>query len=279
MARPLRIEYEGAFYHVTSRGNEQKKIFYSKLDYEKFISEIQKWIKEYISSAKANGVAVGISGGIDSAVTATLCVNALGKKNVIGLGLPCSSIPQDLKYAKRVAKILGIKFIVLELTSVYNEFLKVSTPLFESNKIATANLKPRLRMMAIYYVGQSLGKFLVAGTSNRTEIAIGYFTKYGDGGVDFEPIGGLYKCEVRELAKVLNIPEKIIIKPPSAGLYEGQTDESEIGITYDLLDQILYRIDHFLDLNEFDEKDVKKVIDMVKAAEHKTNMPPIFKIK
>ena len=84
---------------------------------------------------------------------------------------------------------------------------------------------------------------------------------------------------VRELAKVLNIPEEIIIKPPSAGLYEGQTDEGEIGLTYDLLDEILYRIDHFMDLNEFNEDDVKKVINMIKSAEHKTKMPPIFKIK
>ena len=250
-----------------------------KLDYEKIISEIKTWIKEYVISAKVNGIVIGISGGIDSAVTTSLCVKALGKKNVIGLGLPCSSIPQDLKYAKRVAKILGIKFIVLELTSVYNEFLKVSTPLFESNKIATANLKPRLRMMAIYYVGQSLGKFLVAGTSNRTEIAIGYFTKYGDGGVDFEPIGGLYKCEVREIAKLLNIPTEIIEKPPSAGLWKDQTDEDEIGLTYEVLDEIIFRIDNNLDLNDLDQDNVKKVKNMMKSAHHKITMPPIFRIE
>ncbi|MFX1387439.1 MAG: NAD(+) synthase, partial [Promethearchaeota archaeon] len=135
-----------------------------ELDYKDIITEIQKWIKEYIISANVNGVVIGISGGIDSAVTTTLCVKALGKKNVIGLGLPCSSNPQDLKDTKKLVAILGINFIILDLTSVYNEFLKISTPLFESNQIAIANLKPRLRMMSIYFVGQSLGKFLVAGT-------------------------------------------------------------------------------------------------------------------
>jgi len=230
-----------------------------KLDYKKIISEIQKWIKNYVVSAKVNGVVIGISGGIDSAVTTILCVNAIGSDNVIGLGLPISSLPQDLNDAEKLAKKLEIKFIKLELTSVYNEFIKISTPLFKSNQIAIANLKPRLRMMALYFVGQSSGKFLVAGTGNRTELAIGYFTKYGDGGVDFEPIGGLYKCEVIEIAKLLNIPEEIIKKPPSAGLWEGQTDEGEIGLTYDVLDEIIFRIDNKLDLDDLNENNVKMV--------------------
>jgi NAD+ synthase len=249
-----------------------------KLDYKQIVSDIQKWIREYINSAKVSGIVVGISGGIDSAVTSTLCVNALGKENVIGLGLPCSSIPQDLKDAEEIAKSLGIKFIKIELTSIFNEFIKVTKSQFESNNLAIANLKPRLRMMAIYFAGQSLGKFIVAGTSNRTELAIGYFTKYGDGGVDFEPIGALYKCEVREIASLLKIPEEIIKKPPSAGLWEGQTDEDEIGLTYDVLDEIVFRIDNNLDLNDLNKENIKKVKEMLKAAQHKNNMPPCFRI-
>jgi NAD+ synthase len=250
-----------------------------KLDYEKTIFEIQEWIKDYITSAEVNGVVVGISGGIDSAVTTTMCVNSLGNENVVGLGLPVSSLPQDLNDAKKLADLLKIKFIKIDLTSVYNEIIKVSNTLFESNQIAKANLKPRLRMMATYFVGQSLGKYLVVGTSNRTELAIGYFTKYGDGGVDFEPIGGLYKCEVREIAKILNIPEEIIKKPPSAGLWEGQTDEGEIGLTYDILDEIIFRIDNNLDLTDLNVEDVRKVKNMMKSAHHKITMPPYFRIK
>lgn len=249
-----------------------------KLDYKQIISEIQKWIIDYTDSAKVKGVVLGISGGIDSAVTTSLCVNALGKENIIGLGLPCSSIPQDLKDAEKLAKLLGIKFIKIDLTSIYDEFIKVTESLFESNNMAVANLKPRLRMMTIYFVGQSLGKFLVAGTSNRTELAIGYFTKFGDGGVDFEPIGGLYKCEVRKVARILNVPEEIVKKPPSAGLWEGQTDEGEIGITYDALDEIIFRIDNKLDLDDLNKDDVNRVKGMIKSAQHKNKMPPFFRI-
>ena len=248
------------------------------IDYKQTISKIQNWIKEYVNSAKIDGVVVGISGGIDSAVTSTLCVNALGKEKVIGLGLPCSSIPQDLNDAKELADTLGIRFIKIELTNVYDEFIRETTPLFESSQMAIANLKPRLRMMAIYFVGQSSGNLLVAGTSNRTELAIGYFTKYGDGGVDFEPIGKLYKCEVRQLAKILNIPKQIIKKPPSAGLWEGQTDEGEIGMSYNDLDEIIYRIDYNLSLNDLDKDKVKKIKLMMTSAEHKNKMPPAYEI-
>ncbi|MFX0022431.1 MAG: NAD+ synthase [Candidatus Hermodarchaeota archaeon] len=250
-----------------------------KLDFKKIISEIQEWIKNYVSSAKVDGVVVGISGGIDSAVTTTLCVKALGKGSVIGLGLPCLSNPQDLKDSRMLAENLGIRFIVFDLIEIYNEFMKKSSSLIESNKLAIANLKPRLRMMTIYFVGQSLGKYIVAGTSNRTEIAIGYFTKYGDGGVDIEPIGDLYKCEVREIGKILNVPEEIIKKPPSAGLWEGQTDEDEIGLTYEVLDEIIFRIDNNLALDELNKDNVKKVKEMMKSAQHKLIMPPTFNSK
>ena len=250
-----------------------------KLDYFKIKIEIQDFIKEYITAANAEGVVIGLSGGIDSSVTAALCVNALGKENVIALGLPIESVPQDLEDAKMVAKFLSIKLIITDLTSVYKEMLKVLPSNIDRKTMAMANIKPRLRMTMLYFMGQSIGKYLVAGTGNRSELAIGYFTKYGDGAVDFEPLASLYKCEVREVARVLKIPEDIINKPPSAGLWEGQTDEGEIGMTYDTLDEILYSIDHYLELNDFDSEQVEKVIKMMKLAEHKTLMPPMFKIK
>lgn len=250
-----------------------------KLDYDSLISKIQEWISDYCKTVNADGIVVGVSGGIDSAVTSALCANAIGKEKIIGLGLPCLSNPQDLDDAKMITNILGIKLMVLDLSSVFKEYLKVSSPQITSNSLSEANLKARLRMMSYYFVGQSTGNYLIGGTGNRTELAIGYFTKYGDGGVDFEPIGGLYKCEIRDIAKLLNIPDKIINKPPSAGLWEGQTDEDEIGIKYDILDEILYRLDYDLDLTGLNEKDIEKVQVMMKSSHHKIIMPPIFRIK
>jgi NAD+ synthase len=250
-----------------------------KLDYDRIISEVQEWIDDYCKSAKADGIVVGISGGIDSAVTSALCSKAIGKDAVLGLGLPCLSNPKDLSDAKLFAAQLGIEFITFDLTSVYEEIMKITANDIESNNLATANLKARLRMATWYFTAQSKGNYLIGGTGNRTELAIGYFTKYGDGGVDFEPIGGLYKCEVREIAKKLNIPEEIINKPPSAGLWEGQTDEDEIGMTYDIMDEIIYRIDHNLSLNDIDKKDVEKVKERMNTSKHKNNMPPTFEIK
>ena len=249
-----------------------------RLNFEKLKINIQNWIIEYARSAKANGIVVGMSGGIDSSVIAALSVNALGKENVIGVGLPCESHFNDLEDARMVADNLGIAFEVIDLTEIYNKFINSISGIFSGNKLARANVKPRLRMITLYYIAQSLENYLVAGTGNRAELAIGYFTKYGDGGVDIEPIGNLYKSEVRKLARVLNIPEKIIKKPPSPGLWPGQTDEGEIGLTYDLIDEILYRIDNNLDLSDLDERDVQKVKKMMKKAQHKLEMPPSYKI-
>ena len=248
------------------------------LDYKKITSDIQNWISEYLNSANSKGVVLGLSGGIDSSVTASLCSNALGSKNVIGLGLPCESISQDLKDAKLIANHLGIKLATIDLTNTYKQSVEALSSYFKPNKISKANIKPRLRMLSLYYVAQSIGNYLVAGTGNRTELAIGYFTKYGDGGVDFEPLGRLYKCEVKKIARILKVPEKIINKPPSAGLWPDQTDEGEIGISYDELDEILYRLDYDLDTNDLNENSVNKVRNMIKNSVHKLNMPPVFEI-
>ncbi len=249
-----------------------------KIDYTKLTRHIEKWIKEYIESVKAKGVVVSLSGGVDSATTAALCVNAIGKENVFTINLPCESIPQDFEHAELVADCLDVKFEKIDLTSIFKEFMETLSPRIQSNTTAIANIKPRLRMLTNYFIAQSKENYLVAGTGNRTEIAIGYFTKYGDGGVDFEPIGALYKCEVREVAGVLNIPEVIIDKAPSAGLWEGQTDEGEIGLSYDVLDEIVYHLDYELELDDLNENDVEKVKKMMNSAGHKLEIPPCFEI-
>lgn len=250
-----------------------------ELNYEKLVLDIQNWICNYVKSANAENIIVGLSGGIDSAVTAALCVKALGRKNIFGLGLPCGSLSQDLEDAKLVAKSLEIDFTVLDLNPAYEKFLNLISPNYEKNNIANANLKPRLRMTALYFYGQTKGKSLVAGTSNRAELAIGYFTKYGDGSADFEPIASLYKQEVRKLATILSIPKKIITKPPSAGLWAGQTDEDEIGLTYDIVDEILYRIDYNMNFDGLNDEDIQKVRELMKAARHKLIMPSMFNVR
>ncbi len=251
------------------------------LNFKQLSDNLQKWIQQYLDYAHAKGVVVGLSGGIDSAVTAFLCAGAIGKENVIGVSLPCHSNIQDIQDAELVAETVGISLLKIDLTEVYEMFLDATKSKIETNTLAKANIKPRLRMTMLYFIGQSKGSFLVAGTGNRTELALGYFTKYGDGGVDFEPIGALYKCEVEDLARTLGIPEKIIKRHPSAGLWEGQTDEKEIGISYDLLDQIIYRIDNGLDLEGIDVEKVEKVEKvkkMFKSSKHKRKMPPIYEI-
>ncbi|TXT60244.1 MAG: NH(3)-dependent NAD(+) synthetase [Promethearchaeota archaeon] len=249
------------------------------LDYKKLVSEIQKWIKDYVANTNFDGVVMGISGGIDSAVTAALCVEALGKDQVLGLSLPCGSLKEDINDAHLLAEAINLQLLEFDLTNVYDTFLETVDSQIEADKVAKGNIRARLRMVAWYYVGQSKCNRLVVGTSNRTEIAIGYFTKYGDGAADFKPIGGLYKCEVREIAKILGIPRKIIEKPPSAGLWKGQTDEEEIGLSYDLLDEIIYHIDYNLNLEKFNDQDVKKVQKMMSSSEHKKTRAPIFKIR
>jgi NAD+ synthase len=150
-----------------------------QLDFNKLCSDIQNWIKIYLHTTGLGGVVVGLSGGIDSAVTTALSVNAIGKKNVITVGLPCESMNKDLEDAKLVAESLGVRFYTIDLSSAYKELLGSLPSQIEKKKISLSNIKPRLRMLTLYFIAQSMG-YIVGGTGNRTEIAIGYFTKYGD---------------------------------------------------------------------------------------------------
>ncbi len=235
--------------------------------------KISSWIKQKIHESGSKGIAVGLSGGIDSSVIAVLSKKAAGE-NVIGVIMPCHSNPKDTEHAKLLANKFGIKTETVDLLPVYEKMLS-SIPEKES-KIAKANLKARLRMATLYYIANA-HNYLVAGTGNKTEIMIGYFTKYGDGGIDMEPIGDLYKTEVRKLAKDLEIPDEIIDKPPSAGLWEGQTDEDEMGITYEELDNILEAIEKD-ETEKIDKEKLEKVKEMIQKSEHKRHVPPVCKL-
>ena len=198
------------------------------------------WIREQVTAAGCRGTVFGLSGGLDSAVAGVLCKRAF-PDDCLGVIMPCHSSSEDIDHADLVARTFAIPTVSASLEKAFASLVEqVSQTDYDpgTRKLAEANLKPRLRMAALYYYSNRL-RYLVVGTSNRSEIAVGYSTKYGDGGVDILPLGNLLKREVRELARHLGIPSAIIHKPPSAGLWEGQTDESEMGITYEELDSYL----------------------------------------
>ena len=248
---------------------------------EEIVNKITKFIKEKVEEAKANGVVVGLSGGIDSSVTAYLCVKALGKDKVLGLIMPEKNTnPKDIEHAKMVAENLGIKYIISDITDILKAFGAGGyVPTKEFDKIADGNLKARIRMCLLYYFANKYN-LLVAGTSNKSEIYVGYGTKHGDIACDIRPIGNLFKTEVRELAKYLGVPKEIIEKPPSAGLWEGQTDEGELGIKYETLDEILKFYEKGKTPEEIHKETnipletIEYVFDLIKKNEHKRTLPP-----
>lgn len=243
------------------------------MDYAKIAEQITCWMREFAANAKTAGYVVGLSGGVDSAVSAALAVRAVGVENVLGVIMPCHSMPEDAAYAESLAQALGLTPLTLDLGPAFDALTALLPP---GNAMARANLKPRLRMLTLYYMAQSRNA-LVAGTGNYPEIMVGYFTKYGDGGVDIEPLGELYKHEVRELARYLNVPEPIITRAPTAGLWPGQTDESEMGLTYDQLDGILAALAAG-QVPAAPEGAVAKVQRMIAGAAHKRATPPICPI-
>lgn len=230
-------------------------------------SRLVDWLKEKVAGAGARGVVFGMSGGIDSSVVAVLCRRAF-PDSVLGVLIPCHSIPEDMEHAHLVADKFGIPTETVTIDGVYDALVSV-LPGGEhpGSQPAVSNLKPRLRMATLYYFANRLG-YLVVGSSNRCELGVGYFSKYGDGGVDVMPLGRLVKSQVRDLARHLGIPREIIDKPPSAGLWAGQTDEQEMGLTYDQLDA-------YFTTGEAPEAVRRKIEDRVARHAHKRAVPPI----
>jgi NAD+ synthase len=191
--------------------------------------------------------------------------------HLLGVLLPCHSNPQDAEMARLLANTFDIPTVTVPLESTYDTL--VSALPTGTSSLARANIKPRLRMTALYTLAQTHG-YLVAGTGNKSELEVGYFTKYGDGGVDVEPLGELFKAQVRQLARELGIPQPIIDRPPSAGLWEGQTDEEEMGITYEVLDATLAAIEAG-ETGDLDPALLARVQQMIAASAHKRSMPPV----
>ena len=232
--------------------------------------KIVDWIKNVFGKAGADGIVVGLSGGLDSSVVCALCKKAVGE-NLLALILPCHTESPDLADAEKIAGIFEIKTEKVALTPVYDQLISI---LPSSSALANANLKPRLRMLVLYHYANRLN-YLVAGTGNRTEIEIGYFTKHGDGAADILPLAGLLKREVRLLASELGVPEEIISKPPAAGLWKGQTDEGEIGISYEELDTMLSSMGRG-ETEKVDQESLGKVRKLIEASKHKREAVPKF---
>jgi NAD+ synthase len=234
------------------------------------IDEIADWLRTYAAAAGSRGYVVGLSGGVDSACTAALCQRAMGE-HVLAALLPCHSEAPDAELAHQVADAFGLQTVTVELGPAYDHLLMALPS--KASGLAAANIKPRLRMTALYALAQMQG-YLVAGTGNKSEIMIGYFTKYGDGGVDVEPVGDLYKWQVRRLARDLGVPQAVIDRTPSAGLWAGQTDEGEMGLTYAELDAALVAIETGQTAGVAPQV-LTKVREMIAGSAHKRAIPPI----
>ena len=235
---------------------------------------ISAWIAEHVSAAGLEGAVLGLSGGIDSAVVGALAARAVGK-HALGIVMPCESGAEDVEHAHLVAKAVGLEAITVDLGAAFGALEgTLGAGADDVPRMARANLKPRLRMTTLYYYA-NLRRALVVGTSNRSETMLGYFTKHGDGAADILPIAGLYKRDVRALARELGVPGVVIDKPPSAGLTPGQTDEGEIGLTYDEIDACVAALDAG-DTSGVDPERLARAERMIAASAHKRVKAPVF---
>jgi NAD+ synthase len=236
--------------------------------------QIAAWLRERLTAAGADGFVCGLSGGVDSATAAALAVRAIGPARVLAVLMPCHSLPEDAVLGQLVADALGLSTVTVALSDTYDALVAALPP--SEHRLAAANVKPRLRMITLYYLAQSRN-YLVLGSGNRTEIKTGYFTKYGDGGADLLPLGRVYKTQVWELARELGVPREVVERPPSAGLWPGQTDEGEMGITYRELDRVLAAIEAG-DTLDIEPAMLAKVEGMIARSAHKRALPPVCEL-
>lgn len=231
-----------------------------------------EWIAASVSHAGLTGTVFGLSGGVDSAVVAALCKRALGSE-ALGVIMPCGSEESDEQDARLVAEAFDLEVVTVRLDKTFHALTEA---LPDAARETVSNLKPRLRMAVLYYWA-NMRSSMVIGTGNRSEWLAGYFTKHGDGGADLLPLAGLYKTEVVPLARELGVPERIVVKPPSAGLWAGQTDEGEMGMSYEVLDSV-FRALEAGKVGSLDPRQVHKVGEMKSRSHHKRVPPQIFEV-
>jgi len=239
----------------------------SKEQYNKLVEKT----REFFKKQRFQKAVIGLSGGIDSSLTAKIVAEAIGKENVTGAIMPeKTNTPESKEYALELAEELGIKTVEININEFFKPFYKMLP--WEQNRASKTNLKPRIRMIVLYNYANK-NNAIVVGTSNKTELMLGYFTKYGDGATDFLPLGNLFKTEIYKLSKTAGIPKKIIERKPSAELEENQFDEEDLGLSYKEIDEILKETEKGTNEKEIIKKFGKKageIINRIKENKHKT---------
>ncbi len=243
---------------------------------------IKEFIRQKDEECGGGGVVVGLSGGIDSVTVSKLCAEVLGPDKVLNIFMPSHvSSHRDREDVEAFCRDQGMELLVVDIDPAVRAFLDMLPS--SDRRDCIGNIMARCRMVVLYHHAKVRGR-VVMGTSNKSELLIGYFTKFGDGGSDFCPLGDLYKTEVRQLAELIGVPRHIIDKTPSASLWEGQTDEGEIGMSYELLDQVLYGFERMLTDEEvaketgLSSETIARVWEMHRGSVHKRKTPLIPKL-
>lgn len=269
---------------MTSKSKEKLEPKFPSINTEHTSKLIKRFIKQRVKEAGTEGVVIGLSGGVDSAVVCALAVQALGSEKVFPIFLKNkNSLASDIEDINTLCEFLNIDLLMIEIQNVIDQFSESVQEVEDSTMIEWMNIKPRILQTYLYFHSNKKN-YLVCGAGNKSELMIGYYTKYGDGGVDILPIGDVYKTHVFELAEYLKIPPSIIKKPPSAGLSKGQTDEAEIGMSYSLLDSILFGLETFQSDEEISKRlqipleKIKNVRSKIYKSEHKRRGPVVFKL-
>jgi len=256
-----------------------------KIDPAATMQLIKRFIRNTVEKTGTKGIVLGISGGIDSCTAAALSSLALGGENVVGLILPEEETynSEDVEHAKQVAQKFHFKTLEIDITPVLKAYYE-TLPIFDpADKVSKGNIKARTRMTYIYYYANTQ-KMLVCGSSDKSEVMMGYFTKWGDIAADISPLMDLYKTQVRQLAQYIGVPAEIVNKPSSPALWRGQLAEEELGIKYEVLDLILYGLEHFMKTEEIakqlglDKHLVEKIKKRWLSMEHKRQMPLTIKL-
>jgi len=256
-----------------------------KLDLPSVENRIKRFVKDYVEKCGAEGVVLGVSGGLDSSATAALASLSLGGHKLLGIAMPEEETYDvtDIQHAKLLAKKFGFNLQIVDISSILKACFQ-SLPIYDAaDKLSKGNVKARIRMVYLYYYANKLNR-LVCGASDKSEIMVGYFTKWGDGAADISPIMDLYKTQVRQLALHIGVPAEIVAKPPSPRLWPNQLAEKELGIKYETLDLILFGLEHFMKPKEIAEQlnlPIKLVEDVKRrwlATEHKRRLPLTTKL-